>query len=468
MNIQIPEINVPFLSNPFSHDGKRRILISNFDATGGNNAMLLEDAPVRPQKSGKDPRKYHTITVSARTIPFLKKNTKRLLEYLESNQEVRLSDLAYTTTARRIHEDLRRSYAVESTSQLRQLLETDIREGDDNSVSPVKRPSSIVFTFTGQGSQYGGMGKQLFATSPRFRRTVESLHDICRWHGFPSFIDLIASEDTDIEAYSSIQTQLAITVLELALADLWKSWDIEPDLVVGYSLGEYAALHVAGVLSAHDVLYLVGKRAMLIQEKCTPGTHAMLAVQASQRDVEEQLFSHQSCEISCKATPRSTVVSGLVDDIVNLRSQLKAEGYSCTLLDVPYGFHSAQVDSILDDFREIAESVHFAKPCIPVASTSDCVVVRDEGVFSPSYLANQARKPVDFMGALEVCRDVNLVDENSVWIEIGPKPVLSSLVGATLGVPGGRLIHTINDKDENWKTISGSTASAYLKAMPIN
>ncbi|OPB46686.1 PKS Non Reducing Fungal PKS Clade II-III [Trichoderma guizhouense] len=467
LNISIPETNLPFQFSPFSRDGKRRILISNFDATGGNNAMLLEDAPVRPQKTGIDPRSHQIVTISAKTMYSLKKNMEKLLDYLERHQDIRLSDLAYTTTARRIHEDLRRSYAMESVDQLRRLLETDLRKDGDGNISPVKR-SSIVFTFTGQGSQYGGMGKQLFATSPRFHRTVESLHEICEWHGFPSFIDLIASGEARIERYCSVQTQLAITVLEIALADLWKSWDIEPDLVIGYSLGEYAALYVAGVLSVHDVLYLAGSRAILVQEKCSLGTHAMLAVQSSQRNVEEKIFSYPSCEISCKGAPKSIVVSGSVNDIVNLQSQLKTEGYSCTLLDVPYGFHSSQVDPILDDFRNIAEKVNFGKPRIPVASTLVGAVVRDEGVFSPSYLANQARKPVDFMGALEACKNENSVDDDSVWIEIGPKPVLSSLVGNALNVPRRKLLHTINDKDEDWKAISKSMASAYLEALPIN
>ncbi|KAL7788075.1 putative polyketide synthase [Trichoderma afarasin] len=468
LNIFIPETSLPFQSGPSSRDGKRRILISNFDATGGNNAMLLEDAPVRPQKTGMDPRSHQIIAISAKTRHSLKKNTERLLEYLERHQGIRLSDLAYTTTARRIHENLRRSYAVESVDQLRQLLQTDLRkDGGDRDISPVKR-SSIVFTFTGQGSQYGGMGKQLFATSPRFRRTVESLHEICKWHEFPSFINLIASGEVSIERYSSVQTQLAIIVLEIALADLWKSWDIEPDLVVGYSLGEYAALHVAGVFSVHDVLYLVGRRAMLIQEKCSPATHAMLAIQASEQYVEEKIFSYPSCEISCKGAPKSTVVSGSVDDIVNLQSQLKAEGYSCTLLDVPYGFHSSQVDPILDDFRNVAEKVNFGKPRIPVASTLTGAMVRDEGVFSPSYLVNQARKPVDFMRALEACRNENLVDDDSVWIKIGPNPVLGSLVGNALNVSRRKLLHTINNKEEDWKAIAKSMASAYLEALPIN
>ncbi|KAL6695090.1 polyketide synthase [Trichoderma pleuroticola] len=468
LNIRIPETNLLFQPSPVSRDGKRRILISNFDAAGGNNAMLLEDALVRPQKTDVDPRSHQVIVISAKTMHSLKKNMERLLEHLERHQDIRLSDLAYTTTARRIHEDLRRSYAVESVDQLRQLLEKDLRRDGDCNILPVKRSSSIVFTFTGQGAQYGGMGKQLFATSPRFRQTVESLHEICKWHGFPSFIDLIASGEADIERYSSMQTQLAITVLEIALADLWKSWDIEPDLVIGYSLGEYAALYVAGVLSVHDVLYLVGRRAMLIQERCSLSTHAMLAIQSSQRNVEEKILSYPSCEISCKGAPKLTVVSGLVDDIVSLQSQLKSDGYSCTLLNVPYGFHSPQVDPILDDFRNIAERVHFGKPRIPVSSTLAGAVVRDEGVFSPSYLADQARKPVDFMRALEACRNENLVDDDSLWVEIGPKPAFSSLVGDTLNVPKRKLLHTINDRDEDWKAISKSMASAYLEALPIS
>ncbi|UKZ66519.1 Type I Iterative PKS [Trichoderma atroviride] len=467
MNIHIPDQTFPFNSSSSSKDGKRRILINNFDASGGNNSMLLEDAPERQHKSDDDPRKFYTVAVSARTTYSLQNNARRLLEYLESHQDVQLSDLAYTTTARRIHEDLRKAYTVQSVSELQQLLATDLKK-DFGSISPSNPPSSVVFTFTGQGSQYAGMGKQLFATSPRFRKTVESLQDVCTWHGFPSFIDLIASGDVEIGAYSAVQVQLAIAVIELALADLWKSWGIEPDVVIGYSLGEYAALHVAGVLSVHDVLYIVGKRATLIQEKCTPGTHAMLAVQASESDIKDKLLAYPSCEVSCKGAPNSNVVSGPADDIVNLQSQMKKEGYSSTLLEIPYGFHSSQVDPILEEFGELLDGINFAKPRIPVASTLKGAIVTEEGVFSPSYLEDQARQPVDFVGALKACQAANLIDDKTVWIEIGPKPVLSALTAASLGISRDKLLYTISNKDDNWKTISASTTSAYLCALPLS
>ncbi len=465
MNVRIADEKLPFNVTSRRGDGRRKILLNNFDAAGGNTSLLIEDAPARAPKNSDDARSCHVVTVSARTLASLKMNTKRLLEYLKANPNTKLSDLAYTTTARRMHETLRSAYPVKSIGDLVRLLSIDAEKKSD--AKPASK-ASVVFAFTGQASQYAGMGKELFASNRRFRESILSYQSLCQWQGFPSFVDLVSSGKTDMKSKTTTQIQLAIVAVEIALADLWRSWGVEPAMVMGHSLGEYAALCTAGVLSVSDALYLVGKRAMMIQEKCTIGSHSMLAVAASTTECEKEMKAFPNCQVSCKNGPSATVVSGSVEDIRALRAQLTNNGTSTTLLQIPYGFHSPQIDPILADYEACAQGVHFNKPQIPVASTLKGSIVVDAGVFGPAYLVQQARQPVNFVGALEASKSAGLVDDKTMWIEIGPQPVCLKMIRSTLEVAPVKLVSTLTSVQDNWETVSIAAANAYTAGISVN
>lgn len=318
---------------------------------------------------------------------------------------------------------------------------------------------------------YAGMGKQLFPTCSRFRGSMFSYQKICDFLGLPSIVDIIANGETDTGRKTMVQVQLAIVSIELALADLWKSWGVQPDLLIGHSLGEYAALCVSGVLSVADTLNLVGKRSMLIQEKCTRDTYAMLAVGQSADSLEDVLetLSLASCQVSCLNAPSKTVVSGTIPDLERLQSHLQANlKTSTTFLKIPYGFHSAQVEPILADFEAGASGIQFAKPLIPIVSTLSGTIVNDSGTFSPNYLARQAREPVNYVGALQTCQASGLVNDQTLWMEIGPEPVCLGLIRSNLEIPSTRLLPSIKSSENNWKTISASIAAAYTFKVAIN
>lgn len=160
-----------------------------------------------------------------------------------------------------------------------QSLETSL--GCEDAV-PVRGLTPVVFASTGQGSQYPGMGKQLYQNFSQFRSDIK-LYSISQSMGFPTILPMITGsiETAENSEVSPLIVQLSNTCLQMALARLWSSWGVKPSMVVGHSLGEYAALNVAGVLSASDTMYLVGKRALLLLRNCTMGTHGMLAVKAS-------------------------------------------------------------------------------------------------------------------------------------------------------------------------------------------
>ena len=367
-----------------------------------------------------------------------------------------------------MHDIFRSSYVAQTSKELIKLISNDLEQSTAAKPKSTNGQGRVVFAFTGQGSLYPGMGKQLFDTSATFRDSILSYQKICDSQGLPHVVDIIADDSTNIESKNMAQVQLAIVFTELALAELWKSWGVQPDLLIGHSLGEYAALCVSGVLSVSDVLYLVDKRSSIIMEKCTPGSSGMLAVAAPVQTIQDTLASHKldSCEISCMNAPEMSVVSGTHKDLKSLQLLLNAK-FRTTLLKVTYGFHSAQIDPILKGLESSASGITFAKPQIPIASTLIGDIVSDVGTFTPEYLARQAREPVNFSGSLQACKSKGYVDDQTIWMEIGPDPVCLGLVRSTLEIPSERLLPSLKSNKENWKTISSAVSRAYLSKQPV-
>ncbi|MCJ1403808.1 hypothetical protein MMC11_007031 [Xylographa trunciseda] len=467
MNVRIADQILNFKSYA-KGDGKRKVLLNNFDAAGGNTSLLIEDAPKQPDKS-KDPRSHFVIACSARTIYSLNENKQRLIDHLTSHADIGISDLAYTTTARRLHDVCRSAYVAQTTAEIVERLRADISDGKDVSLKPNRSHSSIVFVFTGQGSQYMGMGRQLFHTSPKFRELVLSYQELCDIQGLPEFVDIIAKIDAEIESKTTVQVQLAVLALEIALANLWRSWGVEPSLVLGHSLGEYAALCISGVLSISDAFYLVGRRASLLLEKCTPGSHAMLAVGSSPISIKSLIDDarYRSCQISCLNAPSMTVLSGLLCEIEGLRDNLQSENIKSTLLQIPYGFHSSQIEPILTEFEISARGIPFGKPLIPVVSTLSGRIVDGSGTFDAAYLVKQTRNAVNFAGAMQSFQSAGTIDDETIFIEIGPHPVCLGLIRSNLEVQSNQLLPSLKSGEDNWKTLSTSIAAAYVSKIPV-
>ena len=465
-HIEISKVPIPFAANPDSN-GTKRIVVNNFNATGGNTSLILESPPQR-LLIGEDPRTSHVIAVSARTPKSFKQNIQRLTGYLKENPQTKLSDLSYTTTARRMHHVFRKAHAASSISELIQLFDGDLAQPKEP--EQVSKPPSVVFVFTGQGSQFSGMGLQIFQTCKVFRESLAASNSICRSLGFPPFLDLITDSNFNLSACSVVQSQLALAALEVALAALWQSWGFRPDAVIGHSLGEYSALVIAGVLSITDMLFLVGNRALLLEEKCTIGTHAMLVVNLSAESIRQMLLSLSfgSCDIACFNAPSQTVISGTVKDVRVLSQHLKEAGNKFTLLSTPYAFHSTQLDSVLEDYEAKARSVHYGAPMIPVSSTYMGKVVQQPGVFDARYLVQQARNPVNFIEAVKNCQNIESIDERTLWLEIGPESSCSAMTQSILGVSSEHTLRSLSRRENNWSTLSNSVAKGYDRGVNVN
>ncbi|KXH57052.1 RADS2 nonreducing polyketide synthase [Colletotrichum nymphaeae SA-01] len=475
LNVRIATQHYPLKPSP-KGDKKIKMMLNSFDASGGESCLAIEEAPGDGGEGARanDPRTAHIVTLSGRTSASLAGNHQRLLSWLEMHPNVKLEDVAYTTTARRMHEPLRAAYVSKSVPELIRQLHDANNKAEYPTAKP--KPAERIFLFTGQGSQYPAMGSVLFNTNKTFRRKFLLYEKMVTHMGLPSFVEVVSSPDY-LDKATTTQVQMAVVALEICVAETLVHYGVTPTAVMGHSLGEYAALCLAGVLSVADTMYLVGQRALLMEKHLTPKTYVMLAtsIAADQLESDYTSLGLSSCNIACKNAPSVTVASGTVKDIERLGEHMKSKGARTKLLRNPYGFHSSQVDPILDHFIDLAYGVEFKAPLIPVNSSylGRLVPAGDEETFGPQYLASQCRSTVDFVGAAQAAAAaVGKASINkTLWVEVGPEPILLGLLRWTLpDLSPSNLLAAVkpSPSEDNWSTLSGVLKAAYESGVNVD
>ncbi|KAI0533847.1 hypothetical protein GGR58DRAFT_521044 [Xylaria digitata] len=427
-------------SKPATLENHKKILVNSFDAAGGNTCLLIERAPepvdIAPDP---DPRVWHLVTVSAQVGESLLNNKKNLLEYLVKHPATELSSVAYSTTARRTHYSRRCEYTISSTEQLIEQLRKDISRSTPSNRPITSKPKTI-FLFNGQGTPYFGIARELHDTHPVFRGYLNALQDMCEElcsNMCRIITSVLTSQDSDANGSVAAEERLAIVCIQLALAELWRSWGVEPDLVLGHSIGEYAALSVAGVLSVADTLWLVSQRARLFETTYKDGEYGMLSLSATSDEVLALLRDNEL-------------------DISHVVERCgKSKGVPTQFLAMPYA--------------RIASKVSFFPPRIPVSSTVTGEIAIGEDIFNASYIARHACQPVQFSNALKSIDMFLPKDETSpVWIEAGPSSTCLTLLRQKLNVTPSQLLPSLRRCESNWKTITSSLGKAYASGLPID
>ena len=489
-----PQPNQPFKLNPYlvsilgagtdmqlangqawSRNGTdpRYIFINNFDAAGGNVSVLVHEAPTYAglsQLSQSDTRSHHIVVTSGRTEAAQTQNKGRLREYLLQHPQTQLASLAYTTTARRMHHNLRDAYVATSIAELLHQMEQPSRL-----LTPA---SSVVFAFTGQGSQYAGMGSTLYGTSPTFRGILDSYQRLCDAQGldccFLNAILALGDALSTNEKMAFLEMQVATVALEIALARYWQSLGLHPTLVIGHSLGEYAALCVAGVLSIGEALALVYERAKLIQSKCSPSEAGMLAVGLPVSTVRWRIrdlpTTTSTYEVCCINGPSSTVVGSPLKALDTFENYLKSDGdVATTRLRVPYAYHTRQMDPLLDELEANASRISFQPPTLPVASTLLGKIVQpgESGVFNASYFRRQTREPVAFNEAILACEAEGLIQDQSFVVEVGPHPICINLMASCLKKATPNRYPSLRRGHSDWESVSQCLAAAHRAQLPV-
>ena len=422
--------------------------------------------PLLPQIPQLSPRPLHLLTLSAKSEKALGELAQLYADFLATHPEASLTDVCFTANTGRSHFDRRLAVVAGSSVQLRSQLEAfssgqaNAKIMSDQVLS--KQPPKIAFLFTGQGSQYVGMGRQLYETQPVFRQTLARCDTILRSYLDKPLLDVIypqlgVSSQLDETSY----TQPALFALEYALFQLWKSWGIEPTVVMGHSVGEYVAACVAGVFSLEDGLKLMAERGRLIQ--ALPQNGEMVVVFADEAQVTAALQSCREVSIAAINGPQNITISGKRDCIQIVLTNLQAKGIKTRKLQVSHAFHSPLMEPMLVAFEQVATDVVYSAPQIELISNVTGELSTAE-VATPLYWCRHVRQPVRFALGMETIHQRGC----KIFVEIGPKPTLLGMGRCCLPEGVGAWLPSLSQGQNDWQQLLQSLGALYVSGVPVD
>jgi amino acid adenylation domain-containing protein/thioester reductase-like protein len=473
-NMALVQQNQPWVSQ--SHR-PRRAGISAFGIGGTNAHAIVEEAPeqIRHAYGTQKKASVHPLlplVISGQSDAALNQQVRNLHLQLRSNIGAhRIGDVAFSLATTRNH--FRRRLvlmAQNETELLRQLVAIPtnaVRTPDAYSKEP-----PLAMLFTGQGSQWPGMGKDLARQFPIFQKALDEIVSQFGSILERPLLDVMWAQDSSEPAALLERTdyaQCAIFSLEVALWSLWNSWGVQPKLVLGHSVGELAAAHIAGVFNLADACRMVAARASLMH--ALPGRGKMVSIEASATDVEDAIgklgFSHQ-IDIASLNTPTQTVISGDVDALQALTAHFSGRGRKTKALAVSHAFHSHHMDDMLADFLAVVKTVNFNPPTAGFISSVTGKPAEVGQIETAAYWVKQARQPVRFSDSIQT-----LIGEGiECFIELGPRPVLCGL-GAMCIVDGNKADSTawlpsLAPGRDAIEVIQSSLANLHVRHVPID
>jgi acyl transferase domain-containing protein len=475
LHFNSPNPKIDFENSPFyvnaqlagwdSPHSPRRAGVSSFGIGGTNAHVILEEAP-EPAASAPS-REWQLLVLSARTDSALDNATANLATHLKQNAEVNLADVAYTLQVGRKAFAHRRAAVCQSPEDAVSVLEsadpqrliTGFEDGSDR---------QVVFMFPGGGAQYVGMGAGLYHSEAVFGREVDVCCEILRpWLGYD--LRRMIYPDQDLYEQTSQrfnQTSVALPALftiEYALAKLWMSWGVRPQVMIGHSMGEYTAACLAGIFSLEDALWLVLNRGKLFEEL---DRGAMLSVNMTEQEATEMMSEELS--IAAINSARQCVVSGSKAAIEEYARQLEKSGKEYRRIHIEVAAHSQMVEPILDRFEEIVAGMKKAEPAIEIISNVTGTWLTEEEARSARYWRRQLRETVRFGEGIE-----ELMKEwGRVMVEVGPGQTLSTLV--KLGGERGRgevVINTMRhpyDRQEDEAYLAQALGKVWMSGVGVD
>ncbi|HEV8183195.1 MAG TPA: SDR family NAD(P)-dependent oxidoreductase, partial [Candidatus Angelobacter sp.] len=439
--------------------------VSSFGMGGTNAHVVLEEATERSLSNKSGPS---LLVLSAKTAGALKNAGINLAGHLKKHEDACLADVAYTLQTGRKNFAHRQAIVCEDREQAIRALEGIDPEFVRNGVAPQSEPG-VVFMFPGQGSQFIDMGRRLYESESAFRKIVDECSERLKpVLGLDLRHIMYPAEDQRENAAEQLRqtgiTQPATFVIEYALARLWMKWGVQPQAMIGHSLGEYVAATIAGVITEEDALNLVAARAQLMQ-KMPRGS--MLAVELS----VEELLSRLNADLCLAGIngPRQTVASGPSSAIDRLEKQLTSEGIVCRRLQTSHAFHSHMMDPMLAHFFREVSKVKLRSPSIPYLSNLTGTWIAPAEAIDPEYWVKHLREAVRFgPGIQEIMRTPG----ERVFLEVGPGQALSGLARKILDAQSGaRVVSSLlpPKKDQSEQAfLADALGKLWLAGVTVN
>jgi amino acid adenylation domain-containing protein len=479
LNFERPNPGIDFPNSPFyvntqltpweSNGFPRRAGVSSFGFGGTNAHVVLEEWNNAARKSKvKGQKSKELIVISAKSASALNTATINLATHLHANPEINLADVAYTLAVGRVGFNHRRILVASDIGDAANTLNT----GDKTRIftnSGTIKPRSVVFMFSGQGSQYVNMARELYKTEPYFQAQIDLCCEILQPHLGFNLRDVLYPVPEEIATATEKLTQTATTqpalfVIEYAIAQLWIKWGIIPTAMIGHSIGEYVAATLAGVFSLEDALTLVAARGQLMQSMA-PGS--MLAVPLPENEVET-LLSGTSLQIAVINSPTNCVVSGTTPTIEAFAQQLAAQAIECRRLHTSHAFHSQMMAEILEPFTAKVKQIRLNPPTIPFVSNVTGTWITVEDATNPSYYAQHLRQAVRFADGIKQFFD----HPEQILLEVGPGRTLSTLAKRHPDKPSEQIsltsIRHPQDEYSDTSFILNNLGQMWLAGLEIN
>jgi phthiocerol/phenolphthiocerol synthesis type-I polyketide synthase E len=433
LNFSRPNPQIDFENSPFYVNTKlaewkngghpRRAGLNSFGIGGTNAHVILEEAP--PQEASSPSPEWQILPWSTKTPTALEKSTENLLSHLKKHSDEEFADIAYTLqVGRRLFQHRRFVVGRDRADVLQAFEDTSLARVFTADREVQNRP--VAFLFPGQGSQYPNMGKELYATEAVFRENVDLCALLLKPHLNLDLRALLYPDDDQIESATrqlgqTANTQPALFAIEYALARLWMHWGIQPEGMIGHSIGEYVAACLAGVFSLEEALKLVATRGRLMQQL---PAGAMLGVMLPENETRSLISSGSGVSIAAVNGPSACVVSGSLPAVDQFEQLLVEKKAACRRLHTSHAFHSEMMDPILGAFGDAVRAVELHPPVLPYVSNVSGTWITAAEAIDPAYWVRHLRHSVRFAdGAAEL-----LKDKACVCLEVGPGNTLTQLI----------------------------------------
>jgi acyl transferase domain-containing protein/thioesterase domain-containing protein/acyl carrier protein len=423
--------------------GVRRAGVSSLGVGGTNAHIILQEAPKRPA-SGPATRPYQLLMFSAKSTNSLDAYGKSLAEFFQQRPDTNLADAAYTLNVGRQAMKHRRVVVAKTPAEAAELLLANDPKVIGTTLN-TEQTRSVAFMFAGGGAQYPNMGKGLYESEPVYRKAVDECLALLAKNSATDYKGLLfPAAGTEAEAAEKIQRpSLALPLLlttQYAQAKLWMSWGLNPTAMIGHSMGEYTAAHLAGVFSLGEALTLVELRGKLFETLPEGG---MLSVPLS----EDELKPYMTPELSFAAIngPKLTVASGPVEAIDALQKRLEAAEIEASRVRISVAAHSSMLEPILKEFGEFFSRIRMNAPKLPFVSNLSGTWITPAEATDPQYWVRHLRNTVRFADGLQEL----LKDASRILLEVGPGRTMASLARQHPGRPAAQpVLNSMRHPDE--------------------
>src|SRR5579883_3206861 len=441
--------------------------VNSFGVTGTNAHVVLQEAPRGREPQDATPTsepRAELLVLSAHALAALVDLAERYRAVIEQGPPAAPfspHDLCFTAAVRRSHHAHRLAVVGRTRDELAAHLGAFARGENSPSVVSGRVDAGaaprVAFVFPGQGSQWPGMARQLLAHEPAFRAGLERCEQAMRPFVNWSLLERVDADPAETSIHEIDVVQPILFAIQVALAALWRSWGVEPDAVIGHSMGEVAAAHVAGALSLEDAARIICCRSRLLRR--TSGRGAMATVGLSLDHAQKALQDYADrLSIAASNSPRSTVLSGDPEALKALMEALTRQNIFCSLVKVDVASHSQQVEPLRADLLEALTGVQPRAGTIPIYSTV-LEQILDGHELDANYWVKNLREPVQFWGAIQHALNNSL----NIFLEISPHPILLPAIeqGLQQSEQTGAVLPSLKREENEHAALLGSLGTLY-------